>query len=47
MSRANRRLTNKLVEATQGYQQSLARLGGEGKRHLSSFVQEVMRAFTR
>jgi DNA-binding MarR family transcriptional regulator len=42
VKRANRRLTDKLVKATRGYQHSLARLSGEGKRHLSSFVQDVM-----
>jgi Mn-dependent DtxR family transcriptional regulator len=46
VERANRRLADKLVGATRGYQQSLARLGGKGKRHLSSFVQDVMKAIT-
>jgi Mn-dependent DtxR family transcriptional regulator len=47
VERANRRLTGKLVEATQHYQSSLSHLGGDGKRHLSNFVQEVMRTVTR
>jgi DNA-binding MarR family transcriptional regulator len=46
VERANRRLADKLVEATRFYQQSLARLGREGKGHLSNFVQEVMRTVT-
>jgi len=46
VDRANRRLTDKLVDAVRGYQQSLGRLRGEGRRHLSSFVQEAMRAVT-
>jgi DNA-binding MarR family transcriptional regulator len=46
VERANRRLADKLVEATHFYQQSLARLGREGKAHLSNFVQEVMRTVT-
>ena len=47
VERANRRLTEKLVQATQPYQQSLARLGGEGKRHLSNFVQDVIKTVAR
>jgi len=46
VERANENLTNKLVGATRGYQQSLARLGREGKRHLSNFVQEVIKVIT-
>lgn len=46
VEQANRRLTDKLVGATRFYQQSLARLGREGKGHLSNFVQEVMRTVT-
>jgi Mn-dependent DtxR family transcriptional regulator len=46
VERANRRLTDKLVDAVRGYQRSLVRLRGEGSRHLSSFVQEVMKAVT-
>ncbi len=46
VDRANWRLTDKLVDAVRGYQQSLGRLRGEGRRHLSSFVQEAMRAVT-
>ncbi len=44
VERANRRFTDRLVGATRGYQQSLARLSAEGKAHLSSFVQDVMRS---
>ena len=47
VEQTNRRLTDKLIGATQNYQQSLAHLGGEGKRHLSSFVQEVIKTVTR
>ena len=47
IERANRRLTGKLVEATQPYQQSLTRLEGEGKRNLSNFVQDVMKTVAR
>jgi DNA-binding MarR family transcriptional regulator len=43
VEQTNRAITEKLVGATRAYQQSLARLSGEGKRHLSSFVQELMR----
>jgi hypothetical protein len=43
VERANRRLTDKLVNAVRGYQRSLGRLQGESRRHLSSFVQEVMK----
>jgi hypothetical protein len=44
VERANQHVSDTLVEATRGYQQSLGRLGAEGKRHLSSFVQEVLSA---
>ena len=44
VERANRRLTDRLADAVRGYQQSLARLREEGRRHLSSFVQEAMQA---
>ncbi len=44
--RANRRLTDKLVDAVRGYQRSLVHLRGEGRRSLSSFVQEVMKVVT-
>jgi len=43
VERANRRLTDKLVSAVRGYQRSLSHLHGEGRRHLSGFVQEVMK----
>jgi transposase len=46
VERANRHITDRLVGATQGYQLALARLGGEGKRHLSSFIGELMQAVT-
>jgi len=46
VERANRRLTDKLVDGVRGYQQSLGHLHGEGRRHLSSFVQEAMKAVT-
>jgi len=46
VERANRRLTDKLVTAVRGYQRSLAQLHGEGRRHLSGFVQEVMKVVT-
>jgi hypothetical protein len=42
VERANRRVTEKLLSATRGYQQALEGLGGEGRRHLSSFIREVM-----
>ena len=42
----NRRLTDKLVNAVRGYQRSLSDLHREGRRHLSSFVQEVMKVVT-
>jgi len=43
VEQANRRLTDKLVNEVRGYQRSLDHLHGEGRRHLSSFVQEVMK----
>jgi len=46
VEQANQRLTGRLVDAIRGYQRSLSRLPGEGKRQLSSFVQEVMKAVT-
>jgi DNA-binding MarR family transcriptional regulator len=46
LERTNRRWKAGLLGAIDGYQQSVARLGGNGKRCLSSFVQEVMRAVT-
>jgi hypothetical protein len=42
VDRANQRISDRLVAANARYQQSLGRLGAEGKRHLSSFVQEVL-----
>jgi hypothetical protein len=44
VERANRSITERLIGANRTYQQALGRLGGEGKRHLTSFVQEVMKA---
>ncbi|MBC7344784.1 MAG: HTH domain-containing protein [Clostridia bacterium] len=40
--RANRRLITRLLSYTQGYQQYLARLSAENKRHLSDFAREVL-----
>lgn len=44
VERANRRVTDKLVSFTWIYQHSLGRLSAEGKRHLVSFVRDVMQA---
>jgi Mn-dependent DtxR family transcriptional regulator len=46
VERTNRRITDRLIGATRLYQQSLTRLSGEAKHHLSNFVQEVMQAVT-
>jgi len=39
---ANRRRADRLLDSIRGYQQSLDRLQGKGRHHLSRFVQEVM-----
>jgi Mn-dependent DtxR family transcriptional regulator len=44
VERANRHVTDKLLSATRFYQHSLGRLSAEGKRHLVSFVRDVMHA---
>ena len=43
VERANQRISDRLLAAPLIYQQSLGRLGAEGTRHLSSFVQEVLK----
>jgi hypothetical protein len=44
VDRNQQRISQELLAVNQAYQQSLVDLSNEGKRLLSSFVQDVMRA---